>query len=187
MNDLRSRLRSLPAFPAELPGRDVAHLPEDPRELFLRWLEEAIDAGERQPHAMTVATVGADGSPALRTLLVKDVDEDGFRFASKRSSRKARDIAADPRGALLFFWRSSGRQAEVSGRIAALSDEESQRDWRARPSYDGSPNPDWRVWTLRPDRIQFLQARHDRAHTRVEYLRDAAGWTHRELDPRTAG
>lgn len=59
-----------------------------------------------------------------------------------------------------------------------LGDEAAQDDWRERPSYDGRPNPEWILWGLQPRRFEFLQATHDRRHVRVEYLRDADGWTH---------
>lgn len=59
-----------------------------------------------------------------------------------------------------------------------LGDEAAQDDWRERPSYAGRPNPEWILWGLQPRRFEFLQATHDRRHVRVEYLRDAGGWTH---------
>ncbi|GAB2619622.1 pyridoxine/pyridoxamine 5'-phosphate oxidase [Pseudactinotalea suaedae] len=180
---LRDTLRALPTFPAELPVLDPASVPADPQELFLTWLTDAIDSGERQPTAMTVTTVDTDGRPASRTLIVKDVDERGIHFSSSRTSRKAAHLAARPVATLLFFWRPLGRQVEIDGDAIALDEATSQADWRERPSYDGTDNPDWQVWALQPRRLEFLQATHDRRHVRIEYLRERHGWSHRRLMP----
>lgn len=180
---LRDRLRALPTFPDALPHLDPEAVPDDPMALFHRWLDEAIESGERQPAAMTLTTVDDDGRPAMRTLIIKDVDEHGLWFASARSSRKGRHLAARPWAGMLFFWRPLGRQLELTGPVEALSTEVSAADWRARPSFDGRDNPDWQVWALRPSRVEFLQATLDRRHTRVEYQDSPGGWTHRQLLP----
>lgn len=181
MTHLRDRLRSLPSFPAELGRFDPSAAPADPLALFRAWIDDAIASGERQPHAMTFTTIDDAGRPAHRTLIVKDIDDRGIQVSSSLSSRKARHLAVRPWAGMLFFWRELGRQVEVSGTVEALSREESEADWRERPSYDGRDNPDWQVWALRPERFEFLQATHDRNHTRVEYVRDGDGWRHRAL------
>lgn len=180
---LRDRLRALPTFPDDLPVFDVAGAPDDPRLLLLTWLDEAIASGERQPNAMTLTTVGEGGVPASRTLIVKDVDERGLHFSSSLTSRKAAHLAERPIATIMFFWRPLGRQLEVSGPVIALDGVTSQADWRERPSSDGTDNPDWQVWALQPARYEFLQATHDRKHTRVEYLLGHQGWQHRRLVP----
>lgn len=180
---LRETLRALPTFPDELPVLDTDSLPDDPRELFLTWLDEAIATGERQAAAMTVTTVDEHGVPASRTLIVKDVDERGIQFSSSLSSRKATHLAQRPVATLLFFWRPLGRQVEITGDVTPLDEATSQADWRARPSYDGTDNPDWQVWSVLPRRLEFLQATHDRAHVRVEYLRRPEGWERRRIRP----
>lgn len=181
--DLRSTLRALPTFPDELPTLDPDAVPDDPQALALTWLQEAIASGERQANAMTLTTVGEGGVPASRTLIVKDVDERGLHFSSSRSSRKGVHLAQRPIATMLFFWRPLGRQLEISGDVVALDEATSQADWRERPSYDGADNPDWQVWALQPNRFEFLQATHDRKHTRIEYLQGTGGWTHRRLLP----
>lgn len=178
MSDLAARLRALPAFPDAMPELDPGTLPEDPHELFLGWLEEAIASGARQPHAMTFQTLGADGAPVGRTLILKDLDEEGFHVSTLDTSRKAHQLAADPRAAMTFFWRETGRQVEVRGVVAALGEDVSQRDWLARPTSDGRPNPEWKVLALRPERIEFMQARADRRHVRVGYVREGGRWSH---------
>lgn len=178
MSELESILRQLPAFPEPLPTLREEDLPDSPDELFLDWLNGAIECGARQPHSMTMLTVRADGTPVGRTLILKDVDESGYHFSTHRSSRKGVEIAANSRISFVFFWRESGRQVRVTGEAIALSDEVSQRDWEGRPSYTGQPNPDWQRYALRPAEFEFMQARLDRNHTRIEYRRDGAGWAH---------
>lgn len=186
MSELRDRLRALPAFPDVLPSFDIDAAPADPLELFRAWLDDAIASGERQPHALTVTTLDEHGAPASRTLIVKDVDERGIQVSSSLRSRKADHLRRDDRAGLLFFWRELGRQVEVSGSMVPLGQEESARDWRERPSFTGTDNPDWQVWALAPQRFEFLQATHDRAHHRLEYaLRDGV-WQRRRLLPSEA-
>lgn len=185
MSELAERLRALPAFPADLPVLDPDSAPEDPNVLFMTWLEEAIATGSRQPHAMTFVTARPDGIPVARTLILKDID-DGYRFSTHRTSRKGRELAAEPRASMVFFWRESGRQVRITGIVRQLSSDDSQRDWEARPSYTGSPNPDWQLYALVPDEFEFMQAREDRNHTRLEYVRDGGHWT-RDLIRTPAG
>lgn len=180
MSELRERLRALPTFPDALPQLDAEAVPTHPLDLFAQWLDDAIAAGERQPSAFTLSTIGDDGAPASRTLIVKDVDERGLHFSSNRGSRKGQELAARPVATALFFWRPLGRQVEVSGFVTELGADASAADWRERPSFAGEPNPDWVLWALQPTRCVFLQATHDRRHVRVEYLRDGDGWTHRQ-------
>lgn len=178
MSDLAARLRALPGFPDEMPELALEALPEDPLELFRDWIEDAIASGARQPHAMTFQTVQPDGAPVGRTLILKDLDAHGFHIATSAASRKAQQLAADPRAAMTFFWRESGRQVQVSGVVVELGEEVSQRDWLARPTSDGRPNPQWQVLALRPERIDFMQASEDRNHARVGYVREGARWRH---------
>lgn len=179
MSTLKDVLRQLPTFPDVLPQLDVDTVPDDPGVLFRQWLDEAIASGARQPSAMTFMTTRADGTPVGRTLIVKDVDERGYQFSTHRSSRKGIEISENARASMLFFCRESGRQVRITGTVVELSAEESQRDWEGRPNYTGEPNPDWQLYALEPDEFEFLQAKLDRNHTRMEYVRQADGsWTH---------
>lgn len=186
MSDLESRLRALPAFPHPLPVLRAEDLPADPDELFLAWLDAAIASGERQPHAMAFATVRDDGTPAVRTLILKDLDEAGYHFSTHRTSRKGVELASHPRASMLFFWRESGRQVRVTGNVIELDTAATQRDWAGRPSYTGEPNPEWQRYAVRADEFEFMQAREDRQHTRVEYRLGEAGWIHAPV-PTPAG
>ncbi|MET0976152.1 MAG: pyridoxamine 5'-phosphate oxidase family protein [Leifsonia sp.] len=165
----RQKLRALPDFPAELPDFDQESAPADPVVLFRVWLDEAIAAGERQPHAFSLATADEHGAVSSRMLILKDIDDDGWQFATARHSRKGRELAGQPAAAMNFHWPSLGRQVRVAGSVVELSAEASAADWAARPASDGSVNEDWQLYALAPSEIEFWQARHDRRHIRHHY------------------
>jgi pyridoxamine 5'-phosphate oxidase len=116
-DSLRQRLRELPTVKAELPRFDTDAAPDDPMRLFLEWLETAITGGVLQPHAMSLATVTPASGPAVRTLLLKDVDATSFWFASLSTGPKGADLAAHPEAALVLYWREQGRQIRVTGSV----------------------------------------------------------------------
>jgi pyridoxamine 5'-phosphate oxidase len=163
---LRARLRALPDFPDELPHFDPAKAPADPALLFIDWLDAALAAGVRQPHAFSLATVDAAGQPSSRMLILKSIDASGWQFASSRASRKGLELAGNPRAAMNFYWAEQGRQVRLAGPVVELSAEASAADWAARPATDGSANPDWRLYALLPVEIEFWQASADRNHVR---------------------
>ena len=105
----------------------------DPVAVFNEWLEEARAAGVEAPEAMTLATADGDGRPSARMLLLKGADADGFTFFSGYESRKGRELADNPRAALVFYWRPLGRQVRVEGSVRRLSEEESDAYWATRP------------------------------------------------------
>ena len=105
----------------------------DPLEQFRAWFVEA-EAGElRAPHALALATADADGAPAVRMVLLKGVDEDGFVFFTGYASRKGRALEANPRAALLFYWDPLGRQVRVEGNVERVSPAESDAYFATRP------------------------------------------------------
>lgn len=165
----RRLLRALPDFPDALPDFDPDAAPADPADLFRLWLEEALAAGVPQPNACSLATADELGRPSSRMLILKDIDGDGWHFATSRASRKGHELAVNPHAALNFFWQQQGRQVRVAGTVVELSAEASDADWRARPGADGSDNPDWQLYALRPREIEFWQARHDRRHLRHRF------------------
>ena len=165
----RQLLRALPDFPEVLPDFDPAAAPADPAELFLLWLDEALAAGVPQPNACSLATADEQGRPSSRMLILKDIDADGWHFATSRESRKGQELTANPHAALNFFWQQQGRQVRVAGDVVKLSAEASAVDWQTRPGADGSENPDWQLYAIRPREIEFWQARHDRRHIRHRY------------------
>jgi pyridoxamine 5'-phosphate oxidase len=134
MESVRGLLRGLPVLAGELPRFDPADTPGEPRELFLRWLAEAVHGGVREPQAMTLATVDEDGLPDLRVLILKEVDESGWQFATDRTSAKGRQVAGRPAAALGFHWREQGRQIRVRGTVLDLDRATSAADFLARPA-----------------------------------------------------
>ena len=107
----------------------------NPIELFLSWIGTARGSGAiLEPNAMTLATVGEDGSPSARMVLLKDVEETGaFVFYTNRESRKGRELGADPRAALVFWWEPLERQVRIEGRVEETSAEETAAYYASRP------------------------------------------------------
>jgi pyridoxamine 5'-phosphate oxidase len=114
---------------AELRRDDLA---ADPVEQFRRWFDEAAAALD-MPEAMALATAAPDGSPSVRMVLLKRFDEAGLVFYSHYTSRKGRELEANPRAALLFHWTPLGRQVRVEGSVGRLSAEESDAYFGTRP------------------------------------------------------
>ncbi len=115
-----------------MPRFEVAEAPEHPADLFLEWLLAAIDAGVREPHAMTLSTVDEHGRPSSRVLILKGLGDGRWEFASSRLSRKGRELAASSWAALGFYWREQGRQVRVRGRVLPAGPERSAADFLAR-------------------------------------------------------
>jgi pyridoxamine 5'-phosphate oxidase len=134
-----------------------ADLDADPIAQFQHWFHDAQDARARgswlrragiefykfikalggakpiDPNAMSLATIGADGFPSVRTVLLKGVDPRGFIFFTNYESRKGRELAANPRAALVFYWRELERQVSVAGVVVKISREESEKYFHSRP------------------------------------------------------
>jgi pyridoxamine 5'-phosphate oxidase len=104
----------------------------DPVRQFAHWFSQAQAAGVPAPEAAAVATAAADGSPSVRMVLVKQADERGFVFFTNYESRKARELAANPRAALMFYWSELGRQVRVTGDVTRTTAEESAAYIRTR-------------------------------------------------------
>jgi pyridoxamine 5'-phosphate oxidase len=106
----------------------------DPLAQFKRWYAEAVEAGVQLPEAMMLATAAPDGAPSARMVLLKGVEERGFVFYTNYESRKGRELAANPRAALVFHWpQTPRRQVSVGGSVERLSDQESDEYFRTRP------------------------------------------------------
>jgi pyridoxamine 5'-phosphate oxidase len=97
----------------------------DPIRQFLTWFDEAIAAGQPEPEAMALATSTSSGEPSVRFVLLRGMDERGFVFYTNERSRKGRDLAANPRAALVFRWWTVERQVRVAGPVAPVAPEES--------------------------------------------------------------
>src|SRR5690625_2688999 len=112
---------------------DEGSVPQDPMELFGKWLQDALSAEVLEPTAMTLATVGEQGQPSARMVLLKGFGPRGFSFYSNYASRKGRELAGNPRAALVFWWDQLERQVRVEGTVVRLEREESAEYFRSRP------------------------------------------------------
>lgn len=112
---------------------DEADAGNAPLALFQRWLADAVTAGVPEPSAMTLATVGEDGRPSTRVVLLKGADERGLVFFTNYGSRKGRELAANPHAALQFHWPERERVVRVEGVAERTSAEESDAYFVTRP------------------------------------------------------
>jgi pyridoxamine 5'-phosphate oxidase len=110
-----------------------ADVDPEPIRQFARWFDDAARAGVRMPEAAAVATASADGAPSVRTVLVKRFDDSGFVFFTNYDSRKGRELAANPRAALMFYWDPLGRSVRIEGPAAQVPADESAAYIRSRP------------------------------------------------------
>jgi pyridoxamine 5'-phosphate oxidase len=114
-------------------GLAEADLDPDPLRQFRAWLDEALAAGLPEPSAMTLATATPDGVPSARVVLLRGLDERGFAFFTSYQGRKARELADNPRAALVFYWAELDRQVRVEGTVERTSAEESDAYFAGRP------------------------------------------------------
>jgi pyridoxamine 5'-phosphate oxidase len=105
----------------------------DPLEQFRRWYAEAEATRMRAPQAMALATATVDGAPSVRMVLLKGADERGFVFFTGYVSRKAAELDANPRAALLFHWEALGRQVRIEGPVERVAGQESDAYFATRP------------------------------------------------------
>jgi len=105
----------------------------DPIKQFDKWFNEALKAEMQEPTAMTLATSTYDGRPSARIVLLKGFDNNGFVFYTNYLSRKGKEIAKNPLGALLFFWGTLERQVRIEGTIEKITKEESAKYFQTRP------------------------------------------------------
>ena len=107
-------------------------LTTDPVALFGEWMRAAEASEPNDPNAMCLATVGADGRPAARIVLLKSVDGDGFMFHSHYTGRKGRELEANPYAALCFHWKSLQRSVRVEGPVERVTDAEADAYYASR-------------------------------------------------------
>jgi len=126
--DLRSLRKSY-----ERGQLDEGALPGTPLAVFEQWMADAIAANLPEPSAMTLATVGADGRPSTRVVLLKSADADGLVFYTNYRSRKARELEANPYAACQFHWTAAERVVRVEGRVEKVSAAQSDEYFAQRP------------------------------------------------------
>ncbi|CAN5132513.1 pyridoxamine 5'-phosphate oxidase [soil metagenome] len=118
--------------PVELISGDFTAAGE-PFELFAAWFAEAVKSEPNDPNAMALATVDGDGLPDVRMVLLKGYDAEGFVFYSHIESAKGRELAAIPKAALLFHWKSLRRQIRIRGSVSRVTDAEADAYFATRP------------------------------------------------------
>jgi pyridoxamine 5'-phosphate oxidase len=125
LSDLRQEYR--------LHGLNEEDVDPDPFKQFAVWFEQAQAFNGVEANAMTLATASADGEPSARMVLLKGVDERGFVFYTNYESAKGRDLAENPRAALVFYWPKLERQVRIGGSVDKITREESERYFHSRP------------------------------------------------------
>jgi pyridoxamine 5'-phosphate oxidase len=156
----------------------------DPFQLFDEWFAEARTSEPNDPDAMALASVTPDGRPSVRMVLLKDFGPGGFTFYTNLDSRKGAEIAANPRAALLFHWKSLRRQVRVEGPLEQVSDTEADAYFasRGRDSQLGA----WASFQSRPlDSRATFEKRFEEAARRFdgEAVPRPARWSGFRLKP----
>lgn len=112
---------------------EISGLPADPMELFSHWLKEALQSGIPDPTAMTLSTVDKDGRPSSRIVLLKKFEEGSLVFYTNFRSKKGRDLEANNRVAVHFYWPELERQIRISGEAKEVSQEDADHYFSSRP------------------------------------------------------
>lgn len=126
---------SMQALRKEYSGRELDEgcVAADPFVQFRQWFDEAVASGLREPNAMTLATVGVDGRPSARIVLLKELDQAGFVFFTNYDSRKGRELDGAGSAALVFYWGELERQVRVEGAVARVEAAVSDAYFASRP------------------------------------------------------
>ena len=112
---------------------DEYEVDADPVQQFSIWFDQAVAGQLREPNAMTLATASADGVPSARIVLLKEFDQRGFVFYTNYGSQKGRELEANPRAALVFFWNDLERQVRLQGAVEKVTRAESEAYFKVRP------------------------------------------------------
>lgn len=114
-------------------GLSESEVSTSPFEQFSAWMDDALNADVEDVNAMTLSTVGADGHPSARVVLLKFFDDQGFVFFTNYESKKGTDLSANPHAVFHFFWPQLDRQVAIYGSVEKTSREESERYFKSRP------------------------------------------------------
>lgn len=152
-------LNTIPQLTGNPPAVDVDTLPDDPRELFSKWFQEAVDGGVPEPKAVTLATADAEGRPDARIVEIFTVDENGWSIATGANSSKAAQLTANPNAALNFWWQPHVRAIRVRGAAHPV------------PLGEGG-----QIWQIQPTRVEFWQSNQERENLSIRYDKTDEGW-----------
>ena len=132
---MKSTLKDIEQLRRDYSGEELneSNVERDPLRQFQRWMEGALNAGVPDPHAMTLATVSAEGKPSARIVLLRAISEGEFTFYTNYESRKGGEVAGNPNVALVFFWLELDRQIRVEVQISTVGEAESDRYFASRP------------------------------------------------------
>jgi pyridoxamine 5'-phosphate oxidase len=133
-------------------------------EQFDRWMNDAVQAGIAEPYGMVVSTATPDGRPSSRSVLLRGVSEAGFVFHTNYTSRKGRELTANPAASLLMPWFELGRQVVVDGSAERLSSRESDAYWASRPQAS-------QLSALASPQSQVIETREELEHRRSAMVR----------------
>jgi pyridoxamine 5'-phosphate oxidase len=127
-------------------SRALGEADTDPNPIaqFRLWFDEAVRSEILDVNAMSLATATPSGEPAVRTVLLKHIDDEGFVFFTQYDSPKGRDLAQNPRAALLFYWAPLERQVRISGSVGRVAREVSEAYFATRPV-----ESQWGAWAAR--------------------------------------
>lgn len=114
-------------------GLNESDLCNDPIEQFRRWFEDACEAGIHEPNSMALATVGSNGQPSVRIVLLKVIDQQGLAFFTNLNSRKGQELKGNPKAALNFWWGPLMRQVGIEGTVERVDDTEADTYFASRP------------------------------------------------------
>jgi pyridoxamine 5'-phosphate oxidase len=130
----------------EYASRSLGEVDTDPNPIaqFRVWFDEALKSEVIDANAMSLATATPTGEPSVRIVLLKDLDDDGFVFFTQYDSAKGRELAVNPRGALLFYWAPLERQVRITGIVARVTRAASEAYFATRPI-----ESQWAAWTAR--------------------------------------
>ena len=132
MVSIKDLLRGLPSLQGTPPPFDPSAAPVDPTKLFVEWFRAAVEARVPEPHAMTLSTIGLDGVPDARVLILKDVIDGAWWFASSGASPKGRQLEFAPAAALTFYWPELARSVRLRGSVEPAGPGQGAEDFRNR-------------------------------------------------------
>jgi len=147
---------------------EIEQVLPDPVRQFALWMDQAIASEIDEPTAMTLATVGADGKPSARMVLLKGFDDKGFVFFTNYESRKGQEILKNHRVALVFYWKELERQVRIEGFVLKTSGKESDDYFRSRP-------PESQVSAIISPQSAIIPDRRHLENRKMEYLEKQTG------------